>query len=159
MKIKLTRQLSIAEVAMVANVDDMKLLCDVFTTVPKDLVGEPFPQLWENLVASPDKLETFISYATDRYINLYMSCTGRDILSYFSSGWMSRENSHVNQSKQMKAQQLLRRLSETHVSQEIKRTVLAILLNAVYLGLCKQMAIALEKISTSTQQSKCQAIR
>ena len=58
-----------------------QLLCDVFTTVPKDLVGELFPehvQLWENLVASPDKLETFISYATDRYINLYMSCTGRD---------------------------------------------------------------------------------
>ena len=34
------------------------------------------------------------------------------------------------------------------------RTVLAILLNAVYLGLCKQMAIAVEKISTSPQQTE-----
>ena len=42
----------------------------------------------------------------------------------------------------------------THAIQETKRTVLAILLSAVYLGLCKQMATAIEKISTTTQQIK-----
>ena len=80
-KVKVTKQLSRAEVAMVADVDDTQLLCDACTTVSRDLVGELFPeraQLWENLVTCPDKLQVFVSYATDMYIQLYLSCTGRD---------------------------------------------------------------------------------
>ena len=83
-KVKVTKQLSRAEVAMVADVDDTQLLCDVCTTVSRDLVDELFPeraQLWENLVTSPDKLGVFVNYTTDRYIQLYLSCTGRDNIS------------------------------------------------------------------------------
>lgn len=39
-KVKVIRQLSRAEVATVADVNDTQLLCDVCTTVPRDLVGE-----------------------------------------------------------------------------------------------------------------------
>lgn len=41
-KIKVTRQLSRAELATVADVDDTQLLCDICTTVSRDLVGEIF---------------------------------------------------------------------------------------------------------------------
>ena len=155
---KITRQLSRAEVAIVADVDDTKLLCDVFTTVPKDLVGELFPervQLWENLVTCPDKLEMFVSYVTDRYIQMYISCTGHDKNADLFLKWLDFTREFTCNSKQTdeSATIIEEAFGNCHVNEGTMRTVLAILLNAVYLGLSKQMAIAVEKISTSTQQT------
>ena len=78
--------------------------------VPVDLVGELFPErkkLWENLMACADKLRVFVSYTTDRYIQLYLSLTGYDKHAALLLRWL--ENSYASVNKLMGRQQLLKR--------------------------------------------------
>ena len=64
---------------------------------------------------------------------------------------MLQETLHANLNKQMK---LATVIEEAFGNSGNNENSFAILLNAVYLGLCKQMAIAVEKISTSPQQTE-----
>lgn len=95
----------------------------------------------------------FVNYATDRYIQLYLSCTGRDKLAELFLKLLDVTREFTCKSKQTDeaATVIEEPFGNRNTNQETMRTVLAILLNAVYLGLCKQMAIAMEKISTSIQ--------
>ena len=141
------------------DVDDTQLLSDVCTTVSRDLVGELFPecaQLWENLVTCPDKLGMLVNYATDRYIQLYLSCTGRDKHAELYLKWLDVTREFTCKSKQTDetATVIEEAFGNLDATPETMRTILAILLNAVYLGVCKQMAIAVEKISASIQQTE-----
>lgn len=102
----------------------------------------------------PDRLEMFVNYATDRYIQLYLSCTGCDKHADLYLKWLDITREFTCKSKQTDetATIIEEAFGNCNATLETVRTVLALLLNAVYLGLCKQMAIAAEKISTSTQQ-------
>ena len=156
-KVTVRKQLSRAEVAIIADVDDTQLLCDVYTTVSRDLVGELFPeraQLWENLVTCSDKLGVFVNYAADRYIQLYLSCTGCDKHAKLYLKWLDVTREFTCESKQTDetATIIEEAFGNSDATPETMRTVLATLLNGVYLGFCKQMAVAVEKMSTSTQQ-------
>jgi hypothetical protein len=134
--------------------------------VSKDLVGELFPeraQLWENLVTCPDKLGMFVNYATDRYIpTVYLSCTGRDKHAELYLKWLDVTREFTCKSKQTDetATVIEEAFGNLDATPETMRTILAILLNAVYLGVYKHMAIAVEKISTSNGNNRnCQTVR
>ena len=115
---------------MVADVDDTQLLCDACTTVSRDLVGELFPeraQLWENLVTRPDELQVFVNYATDRYIQLYLSCTGRNKHADLYLKWLVITREFICKSKQTDetATIIEEAFGDSDATQETKRTVLA----------------------------------
>ena len=103
----------------------------------------------------PDKVEMFVSYVTDRYIQMYISCTGHDKNADLFLKWLdfTREFTYKSKQTDESATIIEEAFGNCHVNEGTMRTVLTILLNAVYLGLSKQMAIAVEKISTSTQQT------
>lgn len=109
------------------------------------MFGECFPErtiLWEQLIESK-KLSDVINSASEEYLKLYSAncASAKDKDSVLFLGWLNVFQSLTSHFVDGDARS---------ASKATKRTLFAMILNAVYLGLCQQMAETAEKISLSS---------
>lgn len=149
-----TKPLNKRERRRVANVDRVKLVAFVNSKVPTELLEEFFPErvvFWKYLTRD-DKLERFVSFASDNYLLLYSKCsTERDKSSQLFLKWLDFVRSLTCKSSLTEETKLILQQSavgNTTVSDKTQQTVLAIVLNAIFLGLNQQMASVVEEISS-----------
>ena len=142
----------------VKKIDRVKLLAAVFSRVEGELFGELFPErieLWEHL-KSGDRLLNLVTFSAEKYLKLYDECSTiceKDAELFLR--WLDVVRSltckerHTDETQTL----LIRILDGCSVSNVTQQTLLAIILNAIHLGLCKQMAETVEEISLAIHES------
>jgi hypothetical protein len=147
----------------VGNINREILVLFVYDRVASELAGELFPerlQLWEAL-KSTSCIRTIVDAAVASYLKLYSECSkGREKYAELFLRWLDVVRSYtceVYKTEDTKA--LLQYAMEkccqlgVNASDYTKRTVIAVILNAIYQGIQQQMANKIEGISFGTNES------
>jgi hypothetical protein len=134
-------------------VNKEKLTADVIAKVCSELFEESFPEralLWE-YIKSHNQLAKIINCSSSKYIHLYSSnaARARDKNSVLFLQWLDVVRSWTCEEKVTEET----RIDAPQFSKATKQTLLAMILNAVYLGLSHQMAETAEQISITTQSA------
>lgn len=130
----------------IAQVDKGRLGDYVKEKVCNDIFAESFPEravVWEHMKRS-HQLDTIICSSSERYAELYSSNTAssRDKNAALFLNWLDYVRTWTCNEERIAT-------VDAEVSNATKRTVLATVFNAIYQGLCLQMAEAAEQISNS----------
>ena len=134
------------EKRLIGQVDRGQLRCYVEGKVCSDIVAESFPEravVWEYIKQS-HQLDTIVSISSDKYAELYFSNTAssRDKNAALFLSWLEYVRTWTCNEERVAA-------VDVQASNATKRTVLAIVFNAIYQGLCHTMAETAEQISIS----------
>ena len=129
----------------------------MISRVEGELFGDLFPErlkLWEHL-KSGNKLPNLINFSAEKYLKLYDECSivcDKDAELFLR--WLDVMRSLTCKESQTEETRtlLIQVLDGCNVSDVTEQTLLAIILNAIYLGLCKQMAETVEEISLAIHE-------
>ena len=147
------------QLGQVKEIDKVTLMNAVISRTERELLGDLFPErlrLWEQL-KSTNKVQSLVNFSTDKYLKLYDTCSAvcdKDAELFLR--WLDVVRSFTCKQSQTEATAVL--LSQLFdgcaASDSSQQTLLAIILNAVYLGLSQQMAKTVEEISLATHESE-----
>ena len=134
------------EKRLIGQVDRGQLRCYVEGKVCSDIVAESFPEravVWEYIKQS-HQLDTIVSISSEKYAELYFSNTAssRDKNAALFLSWLEYVRTWTCNEERIAA-------VDVQASNATKRTVVAIVFNAIYQGLCNTMAETAEQISIS----------
>lgn len=158
-KPKSTRALTKAQRSRVADISKEEVLVYVVSRVPGELISDLFPdrlKLWEFLTGDPERLQHLVEFATNKHMELYHECsTERSKCSELFLQWLDfvRSITCVSEHTPETMDLLHKVLDNSGAGLETTMTVLAVILNAVYMGVHKQMAKMVENISMETSTS------
>lgn len=132
----------------IAEIDKNKLAVYVNAKVSSELFAECFPEralLWGYI--EKNQLTEIIESTAEKYLQLYYSNNARaqDKNSVLFLGWLNLLRSLTSE--------FVDNETSISVSKATKRTLFVMVLNAIYLGLSKQMAETVEQISVNYQSA------
>ena len=122
----------------------------VVNRVPAELISDLFParlKVWEFMTAKVDRLKSLVDYAVDKYLGLYDDCSKGpskcselflQLLAFVRS--ITCLNEHTPETTAI----LESVLENSGMKLEMTMTVLAVIMNAIYMGVQKQMAKTVE---------------
>lgn len=151
-------RLTVDERQRVAEIDRVKLIDSVTLRVEKELLEHLFPDrliLWEYM-KSCNRLQTLVNYSANKYLELYSKCeTVADKDTELFLRWLDVMRSLTCEEKQTEETKILLNqvLDNCGVKNQTKQSLVAIVLNGVFLGISHQMATRVESLSVARHES------
>ena len=151
-KPRTTKPLTKAQRDQVATINVDDVYAYVNNRVPGELITDLFPdrlKLWEFLTGDMAKLNSLIDFAVTQYLALYHECSKeRSKCSELFLRWLDFVRSVTCVSEHTpETIAILKILDNSGAGLETTMTVLAVIMNAVYMGVQKQMSKTVEELS------------